>query len=85
MQCSYPSENAEGVEAFEDALAEFYAENAAPLDPKPVAPLLIPDPENGEGAYKRDMVDATGLKARSDEEESPAKAVRSPRRGLIPE
>lgn len=84
---AYPSENAEGVTAFEDALAEFYEQNAAPVDPKPVAPLLIPDPENEEGAFKREIIDSAGdLVGRSaDSSANPAMAVRAPRRGLIPE
>jgi bilirubin oxidase len=82
---AYPSENAEGVEGFENALAAFYAENGPVVDPKPVSPLLIPDAQNGEGAYKkRSIIDATGAERR-DMTENPAMALRAPRRGLIPE
>jgi len=83
---AYPSENAQGVEAFEDALTEYYATHASPIDPKPTSPLLIPDVANGEGTYRRDIIDSAG-RFRSEDEESanPAAVLKAPRRGLIPE
>ena len=83
--CRYPSENADGVEGFEDALATFYENHASPIDPKPTAPLLIPDEQNGFGSYKREIIDSAGIDISSPDESAGLISVRAPRRGLIPE
>jgi len=90
---AYPSEDAatlSGVEGFEDALAEFYATHDAPVDPKPTSPLLIPDVANGEGAYKRSVVNEKGEIFEVPSKRAPAavaapEPIKAPRRGLIPE
>jgi len=82
---AYPSENAEGVDAFEAALDLFYEEHAAPNDPKPTSPVLIPDEANGFGAYKREIINSAGQVIKRSPETSANVAVRAPRRGLIPE